>query len=169
MTMGGRICVMKDGVIQQVDTPLNIYDNPANMFVAGFIGTPPMNFFRGELKLNDACLTFAGKTFALPIHTPEYREKLLAYTGQEMVFGIRPEDIDSEQAKNTPGAPRITAKVEVVEPMGSETFVYLDTGAETFIAKVDPHKPLEVGTEVTLPLDLEKAHIFTIDAGKTIV
>ncbi len=169
MTMGNRICVMKDGVVQQVDTPLNIYDNPANMFVAGFIGTPPMNFFGGELKLNGACLTFAGKTFALPIHTPEYREKLLPYAGQKMVFGIRPEDIDSEQAQSTPGTPRITAKVEVVEPMGSETFVYLNTGNETFTAKTDPHKSIEVGTEVTLSLDLGKAHIFTADNGKTIV
>ncbi|MFA6715538.1 MAG: ABC transporter ATP-binding protein [Victivallaceae bacterium] len=169
MTMGDRICVMKDGIVQQVDTPLNIYDNPANMFVAGFIGTPPMNFFRGKLKVNGKGLTFAGKTFTLPIRTPEHREKLLPYKGRDVVFGIRPEDIDSERAKSTPEAPRISAKVEVVEPMGSETFVYLDTESETFTAKIDPHKPVKVGTEVSLPLDLKKAHIFTADDEKTVL
>ena len=169
MTMGDRICVMKDGVIQQVDTPLALYDHPANVFVASFIGTPPMNFFRGKLQLNNDILSFVGETFELPINIEEHREKLLPHVNQKVVFGIRPEDIDAESTKSDTSAPQITAQVEVVEPMGSETCVYLRIGTESFIAKVDPHKPLTVGEKVALPLNLKKAHIFKQEDGQAVL
>jgi multiple sugar transport system ATP-binding protein len=169
MTMGDRICVMKDGVIQQVDTPLEIYDHPANIFVASFIGTPPMNLFRGKLQLKNNILTFVGETFELPIDLKEHREKLLPHVGEEVTFGIRPEDLDAESTNNDISIPQITAEVEVVEPMGSETCVYLRTGTESFIAKVDPHKPMTVGEKIALPVNLKKAHIFKQDNGEALL
>jgi multiple sugar transport system ATP-binding protein len=167
--MGDRICVMKDGVIQQVDTPLALYDHPANIFVASFIGTPPMNLFQGKLQLNNDILSFVAETFELPLNIEEQREKLLPHVNQKVVFGIRPEDIDAESTKSDTSAPQITAAVEVVEPMGSETCVYLRIGTESFIAKVDPHKPLTVGEKVALPLNLKKAHIFKQEDGQAVL
>ncbi|MBO5958578.1 MAG: sn-glycerol-3-phosphate ABC transporter ATP-binding protein UgpC, partial [Lentisphaeria bacterium] len=125
MTMGDRICVMKDGVIQQVDTPLNIYDNPVNVFVAGFIGTPPMNIFPVRLEDRDGKLFFEAGALSVPM-LPDWRSKLEPYAGKSIIFGVRPEDIGSEQAEIFGSAATIRAKVEVMEPMGAETYLYLD-------------------------------------------
>lgn len=170
MTMGDRICVMKDGVIQQVDTPLAIYDTPANLFVASFIGTPPMNFFKGQIIEADEKLMFLADVFELPLTNPSWREKLSAYIEKPVVFGIRPEDIDSESVERNPsGLTTIKAVVEVLEPMGSETYVYLRSGKESFIAKVDAHKNIKVGEELVLPLNLNKAHFFDATTENLIV
>ena len=170
MTMGDRICVMKDGFIQQVDTPLAIYDNPANLFVAGFIGTPPMNFFKGRIIEVDGKLLFVADMFELPLTNPAWREKLSAYVEKPVVFGIRPEDIDSEgAARDSSDSPAIKAAVEVLEPMGSETYVYLRIGEESFIAKVDAHKTVKAGEEIVLPLNMNKAHIFDAATENLIV
>jgi multiple sugar transport system ATP-binding protein len=167
MTMGDRICVMKDGVIHQVDEPTTLYDNPANKFVAGFIGTPPMNFFNGRIVPKDGAIAFAegGFEFAVP---PEWRETLAAYTNREICFGIRPEDVGSDQADHNGKTPRIKATVEVVEPMGSETYVYLATGQNTFIARMDSHRHPRVGEVIELTLFLGKAHFFDSATEQTI-
>ena len=159
MTMGDRICVMKDGIIQQVDTPLHIYDNPANIFVAGFIGTPPMNFFNGHLEKVGEDIFF--KTHTLSIRLPkEWNAKAEDYLNKDVVFGIRPEEIGSERAEAEENAQRMKAKVEVMEPMGAETYLYLDTGDKTScIARIDAHRKVIIGQEVNLALSLATAHI----------
>ncbi len=163
MTMGDRICVMKDGLVQQVADPLNLYDQPVNKFVAGFIGTPPMNFFEGKIVGRGEKVFFVEDTFEIEI--PEvWREACGKHLDQAVSFGIRPENMGSDQAETTPGMPKIRARVEVVEPMGSETYVYLNTGVNNFIARVDAHRRIRVGEEVELAVYLPKTHCFD---GKT--
>lgn len=160
MTMGDRICVMKDGIIQQVDTPLHIYDTPANIFVAGFIGTPPMNFFYGHVEKDASGLYF--KTPNVSVRLPkEWHAKAEEYIDREVVFGIRPEEIGSERAEAEPDPQRLKAKVEVMEPMGAETYLYLDTGDKnTSIARIDAHRKVAIGQDVNLALSLSTAHLF---------
>ena len=170
MTMGDRICVMKDGKVQQVDTPLNIYDRPANTFVAEFIGTPPMNIFRGVVQRRGTSLVF--KNAAMEILLPEgWKEAALPYAERELLFGIRPEEIGSELI--VPGrAPVIRAHVDVIEPMGAETFLYLDVPTDngnTCIARVDAHKLVKVGELLELPLRFDNAHLFDPESTQILV
>ena len=161
MTMGDRICVMKDGVIQQIDTPLNIYDKPANTFVAGFIGTPPMNIFKGTLASENGALVFkAGSAISIPLPA-DWKASVESYVGKDILFGIRPEDIGSERAETDANAPSISAKVEVREPMGAETYLHLDTGVDTpCVARVEAHIGAKVGETITLKLAMAGAHVF---------
>jgi len=170
MTMGDRICVMKDGLIQQVDTPLEIYDKPANVFVAGFIGTPPMNIFNGDLIVNSAGkFVFKTATFEIPL-PDSWKPSIESFANKPVIFGIRPEDIGSERAESEAGAPVLQAKVDVMEPMGAETYLYLDTGVKaTCIARVDAHRKLKVGETVEFKLLLNKAHLFNSETEKRIV
>ncbi len=158
MTMGDRICVMKDGIIQQVADPITLYDTPANLFVAGFIGTPPMNFFKGELIDINGKIGFRESTFefALP---DDWQDKLKDLDTPNVVFGIRPEDIGSEQS-HADNYPKIKAEVEVIEPMGAETYLYLNTGSHSFIARVDAHTKVKVGGTIELPIYMPKSHLF---------
>ena len=166
MTMGDRICVMKDGVIHQVDTPMNIYDRPANTFVAGFIGTPPMNIFRGTVQRHGSRLIF--RNSVMSIQLPEgWKESALPFAEKEILFGIRPEELGAEQSTAV-GCQVISARVDVIEPMGAETFLYLDVPTEngnTCIARVDAHKAVKVGETLDLPLRFDNAHLF--DPGST--
>jgi len=169
MTMGDRICVMKDGLIQQVATPLDLYDKPANVFVAGFIGTPPMNFFKGSLIHREGQYIFRGsENLEIPL-ADEWKEKIESFVNQEVVFGIRPEDIGSERAELNPASPRVKAKIEVMEPMGAETYLYLDTGnSSSCIARVDAHREADVGDELSLAIYMPKAHLFDAKTEKLI-
>ncbi|MCP3968354.1 MAG: sn-glycerol-3-phosphate ABC transporter ATP-binding protein UgpC [Lentisphaerae bacterium] len=167
MTMGDRICVMKDGLIQQVDNPLNLYDNPANLFVAGFIGTPPMNFFHGVLVSKSDGLYFKEETFELKM-LKEWEERLTPYADKKIVFGIRPEDICWSKTEDG-DYPSIEAEVEVMEPMGCETYLYMNTGAHSFIARVEAHNKFHVGDKVQLPLFMPKVHIFDSASEDVIV
>ena len=159
MTMGDRICVMKDGVIQQVDTPLAIYDNPANLFVAGFIGTPPTNFLHGRIADRDGRLVFENDRLSIPLRE-DWSSRIRDRVGGQIVLGVRPEDIGSSRA--VAGAPTITATAVVIEPMGAETYLHLSLGdgTDTFLAKVSPRLPVKVGEAVTLAVDLSNAHLF---------
>ena len=168
MTMGDRIVVMKDGIVQQVAEPTSLYDDPVNTFVAGFIGTPPMNFFYGALERRNERLVFNEGTFEMEMQ-PEWTEKLGPEIGKEIVFGVRPEDIGSATAEATPGLPKIRAKLEVVEPMGAETFLYLNTGEHSFIARIDPHRKCRVGDELELAVSLAKARVFDKESTQAIV
>jgi multiple sugar transport system ATP-binding protein len=173
MTMGDRICVMKDGHIMQVATPLDLYNQPANMFVAGFIGSPPMNFFNGTLEAASGGLKFVETN---PTGTPVVimlDEKLSArgraFIGKPVVFGIRPEDAQDSLTVVNPGADRtIEVKVEVSEPMGAETYLYLTTGASNFIARVRPTDRFESGQKVKITLRLENAHLFDAETGQVL-
>ncbi|MDD3116725.1 MAG: sn-glycerol-3-phosphate ABC transporter ATP-binding protein UgpC [Victivallaceae bacterium] len=167
MTMGDRICVMKDGRIFQVDSPVNIYDNPANVFVAGFIGTPPMNFFNGRIEARDGKIFFLEDSFSLEL--PDlWKDKLDPYNAKNVVFGIRPENISWERGLSDYEA-EVTSLVEVIEPMGAETYMYMDTGFHPFIARVDAHHPFKVGEKISLFFDLSRAHVFDAKTEMIIV
>jgi multiple sugar transport system ATP-binding protein len=168
MTMGDRIVVMKDGLIQQVASPTELYDNPNNAFVAGFIGTPPMNFFNAHIERRDGKLVLKEDTFALAL-PDQWKDKLESYADKEVIFGLRPEHVGSPTAESTEGAPKIQASVEVIEPMGSETYLYMNTGTNDFIARVDSHRRCEVGDKLDLAIMLGKAHIFDKETTNLIV
>jgi multiple sugar transport system ATP-binding protein len=168
MTMADRIVVMKDGIVQQVDTPLNIYDRPANLFVAGFIGTPPMNFFNGRIEKEGDALFFKEENMKIVLPT-KWKDDILSYSGKNVVLGVRPEDIGSPEAENRPDMPKIRAKIEVIEPMGAETYLYLNTGSQAFISRIDAHRNVLVGDYIDLATLNTKAHVFDADTAKIIV
>lgn len=159
MTMADRIVIMKDGIIQQVDEPLNVYNSPANLFVAGFIGTPPMNIFHGSLQRRDDQLVFRSDVLDIPL-PKAWEEKCAASVDQSVAFGIRPEDLGSEAAEKMADAPRIKATIEVVEPMGSETYLYLSAGEHSFISRISSQHRVTVGETLELPMVMERAHLF---------
>ena len=167
MTMADRIVIMKDGLIQQVDEPLNVYDNPANLFVASFIGTPPMNSFTGLIKRDGDKLIFFDDLISVELPA-SWKTKAEPYIDRRVVFGIRPEDLGSEEAEQHVDNQKITAKIEVVEPMGSETYLYLTTGPHNFIARVDAHRKVSVGESVTLGCTMNKAHLFDAETEMAI-
>jgi len=158
MTMGDRIVVMKDGVIQQVAPPQELYDYPANLFVAGFIGSPTMNFLRG--RLSPDAKEFDGGTFtlSLPDHLSGAARE---YGGKEMVLGIRPENIHADpEFLAAHDGPRIPARIEVVEPLGSEIYLYLSSGENQITARVEPHLRFRSGENISLAVDADKVHLF---------
>lgn len=159
MTMASRIVIMKDGFIQQVGSPIEVYDNPENMFVASFIGSPAMNFFNVTYK--DGYIT---NNKQINMEVPAPYQKVLndrGYNGKELVFGIRPEDIHTEQLMlDAYQANNITATVTVSELLGAETMLYLNADDTEFIARVDKRDYSEAGSEVTIVFDLNKGHFF---------
>jgi multiple sugar transport system ATP-binding protein len=165
MTMGDRICVMKDGNIMQVAAPLELYNHPQNLFVAGFIGSPPMNFFKGTVKRAGNHVSFVeANTKGTPI-TVQLSEalaaKAAAYVDKPLVLGIRPEDVQDSLTLSAPNpAHTVEVTVEVSEPMGAETYLYLDTGAHSFIARVRPTDRFEVNQKVKVTLRMDTAHLF---------
>ncbi len=160
MTMGTRIAVLKDGVLQQVDTPQTLYDWPANMFVGGFIGSPAMNFFEVQINRSDGRLCAQSNTLRLPI-PPDHWPALDGWIGRTVMLGIRPEDIaDAEFAAPDRRTAACDARVDVVELMGNEVFLYLLDGAQTFIARVDSRTRARVGNTVTLAINLDRLHFF---------
>jgi len=169
MTMGDRIVVMKDGVIQQVADPISLYDQPRNMFVAGFIGSPPMNFINGTLQQRDGGVWFIEDGPGLSLHAPAtLAAKLTDHLQKPVVFGIRPEDI-KHTITGADAATSCTATVDVVEPMGAEIFLYLNTAKHTFIARVNPHDKAQVGQKLQVTFDLNKAHFFDHATEQVIV
>ena len=161
MTMASRIAVMKDGLLQQIDTPQRLYDHPNNVFVAGFIGSPSMNFFDATLTEVDGHLEI--NTGGFRIVVPEEKAKDWAqFKGREVIFGIRPEDIHARPYV-PPGILEsdIQSTVDVTELMGNEIFLYLMTSDDKqYIARVDPRVRTEPGDTLDLALNMENAHIF---------
>ena len=162
MTMGDRIVVMKDGFIQQVDTPQNLYDYPVNQFVAGFMGSPQMNFIDAKLgKAGESfTLTFGGCT--IPIPPEKAKDKGLEdYVGKEVVFGIRPEDVhDEPEFLQKAGGAHVTCDVEVTELMGAETYLYLNCEGSPVTARVDPATTAKSGDKCQIAFDLHRMHLF---------
>lgn len=160
MTMADRIAVMNKGYVQQLDTPQTLYDYPANLFVAGFIGSPSMNFFNAKIKIDGDKAYVFNDDFCVEI--PESRKK--AYMGMHMkdiIFGIRPENIHNpEYCPANIIKASIKAKVDVTELMGNEIFVYALSGNTQFVARVDPRSRYKVGDEVELTMDMTNFHIF---------
>ena len=169
MTMGDRIVVMKDGLIQQVAPPLELYDRPVNKFVAGFIGSPPMNFFEGKLEQKNGGIFFNEGRFSVRVEDL-HAAKLTSRIGQDIHFGVRPEDV-ADVLYTTSANPdhQLKARVEVVEPMGAEIFLYLNTGKHSFIARVGVHANVEVNQEMTLVFNMKKSHFFDPKTGETVV
>ena len=171
MTMATRIVVMKDGLIQQVDTPQNLYDSPVNMFVAGFIGTPQMNFINGTLvkKEDEVYFEFEGNSIKVPAEKAN-NPALAEYIGQEVVVGIRPENIHDEPAQLS-ACPDSTvdAYVDVTELMGSEIYLYITIGETNLTARVSPRSTAKAGDTIKIALEVAKMHIFDKDTEKCIV
>ncbi len=160
MTMGDRIVVMKDGEIQQMATPIELYDHPVNKFVAGFIGTPPMNFIDGKIEQENGRVYFNEGTFKIAL-SDEMSKAVQGREKGEITFGIRPEDIMDVAEVSDPNEDLcVTSRVEVVEPLGAESFWYLTTGRTSFIAKVGAHLKAEVNSDKRVVFSLEKAHLF---------
>jgi multiple sugar transport system ATP-binding protein len=161
MTMGNRIVVMKDGIVQQIDAPLKLYNEPVNLFVAGFLGSPPMNFIHGRLSTAGDSIVFKemeGGTISIKV--PK-RDSLSAFVGKEVIMGIRPEDVDLLASGKAPGDTTFQAVVDIVEPMGAETNFYIQTGAHTVISRsqaaVDQR---EVGHRLQFEIKADKVHLF---------
>ena len=184
MTMGTRIVVMKDGFMQQVDTPQNLYDYPINLFVAGFIGTPQMNFFDALItgSKNEVYVEFGGDRILLPKEKVDLIYELDKYlnTGKEVKIGIRPEDLsDDERFVGKDGNPVITVKVDVVEMLGAETLLYCQLSdvdenesivdAQNMIAKVDARSTSKRGEKVKLSVDVKHCHLFDKETEMTIL
>ena len=160
MTLADRIVVMKDGYVQQIGTPYELYFNPANVFVAGFIGEPPMNFVRGTVR--NGKLAFGNQQLDL---SHKLGKKLSDYEGKSIVFGFRPESIDLRSREDSY---RINADVELTEMLGDNTNVYIDVDGEKAILKVDPHDTPEVDSKLDFCIPYENVYLFDGETEKVI-
>lgn len=189
MTMGDRVVVLKDGLLQQADTPQALYDNPANMFVAGFIGSPAMNLFESQLEMGDSAHIRVGESkLALTPSVLAARPSLAAYAGKRIIAGIRPDDCYDAALRPEYGA-RIRADVQLLESLGSEIVAHLDVGARladtgdpdleelatesedartAFLARFSPHSRIKVGEAIDMAVDADKLHFFDPDTGTAI-
>ena len=162
MTLGTRIVVMKDGIVQQVDTPQNLYNTPCNQFVAGFIGSPQMNFMDALVNVNGNDVTLKVGEHVLKV--PASKKQALidgGYDGKTVVLGIRPEDVHDSQAfiSNSPESV-IKSKIKVYELLGAEVFLYFDLEGTQMTARVNPRTTLRTGDDAVFALDMEKIHLF---------
>ena len=170
MTMGDRIVCMKDGFVQQVDTPQNLYERPCNQFVAGFMGTPQMNFIDATIVRsgNDYGIHFGNYTIPLP-ESKNKKNILSHFVGKEVVLGIRPEDVhDEPEFLERSEESIIEAQVEITELMGNEIYIYLNIEGTSAIARVDPSSTAEAGEVIEIAFDVEKIHIFDKETERTI-
>src|SRR5579875_100162 len=168
MTMGDRIVVMKDGVVQQVDTPLNLYEKPANLFVAGFIGSPAMNFVEVKLAKQDGKIIVDGGVFHAEV-PPEYVPKLADWVGRSVIFGIRPEDIYDRAFSPISDGAVLRATVDVHEPLGSDVILYLSAGDHSIVARVDARTQARMGQAAEVVMDMKKMHVFNPETHMAIL
>jgi len=167
MTMGDRIVVLKDGLIQQIGTPLGLYNRPINRFVAGFIGSPQMNIMKSTIKELGGRLVADEGDFSVALEGNAVN-RMRAYLGKDVLLGIRPEDmvVTDRQVE----AQTLTARVEVVEPLGAEILLYVSTKQhESIIVRIPPHHEFKVGDTATFKPNIEKIHFFDIETEKAIV
>ena len=160
MTMASRIAVINKGLLQQIDTPQTLYDFPNNLFVAGFIGSPAMNFFPAHLRKDGNDLVVDGGSFKVKV--PEHRKAAYQTSvDKAIIFGIRPENIhDSNFVPPNTDVVKVPIKVDVTELMGNEIFLYLVSGKNTFVSRVDPRSNLRVGQQAEVAFDMDSFHIF---------
>ncbi len=168
MTMASRIAVISKGILQQIDTPQQLYDFPNNLFVAGFIGSPAMNFFPATLKVQDGKLFVDAKSFAVEVPA----DRVKAYEpaiGRNVIFGLRPEDIYNPEFV-APGivAQPVDADIEVVELMGNEIFVYMKNGEHSFVARIDPRSRYHMGQKAGVIFNVANMHLFDSETEKAI-
>lgn len=169
MTMGDKIVIMKDGEVQQIDSPLNLYNKPINKFVGGFIGSPSMNFIEGEIKY-DGSLKFISKRNSLTIPLLNGFEKSLkGFVDKKVMLGIRPEDIyDLKNGNQIVNSVRVEAELEVVEPMGNEIFLYFQLDGEQITARVSAREKPRAGENISLLFDTAKIHFFELENERRI-
>jgi multiple sugar transport system ATP-binding protein len=168
MTMASRIAVMKDGVLQQLDSPQNLYSRPNNIFVAGFIGSPAMNFFDSKLTRPDGklCIDAGAFSFEIP------NDKAAAYqshVGHNVILGIRPEDVhDPNFVPNDIHTALVPSRVEVTELMGNEVYLYMITGDKNFVGRVDPRTQARIGSDLQVAFNLDNMHLFDKETEQAI-
>ncbi len=168
MTMASRIVVIHLGKLQQIDTPQNLYDHPVNLFVAGFIGSPSMNFFNATLRKEGDKLLVDANSFTVEV--PENRrEAYMPHAGKSVIFGLRPEDVHDPkyEAPNIVGQ-SAEAKVEVTELMGNEIFVFFKNGGHDFVGRIDPRTNFTMGDSVHVTLNMANMHIFDTETEEII-
>jgi multiple sugar transport system ATP-binding protein len=168
MTMASRIAVMNYGLLMQVDTPQNLYDRPDNLFVAGFIGSPAMNFFNAQMAKEGEDTVIQTDSFKVKV-PEDRREALQGYLGKEVIFGLRPEDIhDPNFAPPRIISQEVQASVDLTELMGNEIFLFLKSDADEFVARVDPRTSYQMGETVTIALNMANMHIFDKETEQVI-
>ncbi|MCG8349157.1 MAG: ABC transporter ATP-binding protein [Chloroflexales bacterium] len=171
MTMGNRIAVMREGILQQLDTPQTLYDHPANMFVAGFIGSPSMNFFEAKLdRSNGGLVVDIPGAFHIPVPANKM-EAIGSHAGKDIYFGIRPEDVHDAHyvPRGVDESACVQTNVDVVEPMGSEIYAYIEQGGKEFIGRFDPRSAVRTGHAVDIVFDMDKMHIFDRETERALV
>jgi len=166
MTMGDRIVVMKDGLVQQVGEPMELYMKPANRFVAGFIGSPTMNFIVVNVRESDGRLYVEAEDLCLPV-TETQAKALTAHKGRQVLLGIRPDDFSEGGPSDAEGA--VMAKVLVVQPIGSQTYLDVKVGSHDMLASVDPRTRVKARQEATLKVNLDNLHFFDLSTEKAIL
>ena len=170
MTLGTRITIMKQGYIQQVDHPITVYDHPSNMFVAGFVGSPAMNFINGMIRKEDGKFVFVTDAFKvwLPDNLYDEFEKL---QDKDWILGIRPEDVLDKQTAMylKKDFNFLEAEVEFSEVLGSENFIHMRLGEVRFVSKVDAHIIPKIGEKMSVAMDLRKMHLFDRTTTKKII
>ena len=170
MTMGDRIVVMLDGVIQQIASPLELYHRPVNKFVAGFIGSPPMNFLNGSIHAENGAMRFVDEGNHLSLEVAQdHRDALNSYVGKKVIFGLRPESFIENRSQQVVDGKSLSANVEVVEPMGSEIYLYLDIAGQTMTARIDTTVEPAVNQAHVLDVAMNDAHYFDVGSEATIV
>jgi multiple sugar transport system ATP-binding protein len=170
MTMGTRIAVMRDGIMQQLDAPQVLYDRPANMFVAGFIGSPSMNFFDAKLTRGDGGMQVDTGGFRVPVPST-HQSDLGKYIDRPVYFGIRPEDV--HDSRFVPSGVDVTnpiqTQVTVTEPMGSEVYAFVEKGGKEFVGRLDPRTSARAGQPLDIVLDMSRMHIFDRETETALV
>jgi multiple sugar transport system ATP-binding protein len=182
MTMGDRIAVMRDGVLQQLDTPQRLFNNPTNIFVAGFIGSPAMNLINMtvEQRNTDVYLTSpgTGEEKALNLRVPDrYRNAVSEYVGKQITFGLRPQDIHDarfakgmlDEGENPEDLIVVRTRVDVVEPMGSEVYLYLLHGQYSYVSRVDARTEVQPGSALDVAFNMDKMHAFDPETQQSIL
>ncbi|MEM8598716.1 MAG: sn-glycerol-3-phosphate ABC transporter ATP-binding protein UgpC [Bacteroidota bacterium] len=168
MTMGDRIVVLKDGYVQQIAPPLELYDRPANQFVAGFIGSPSMNFFKGHLEAGGSGAVFRSGSVSIPL-ADRHLSVARAAVGKALTLGVRPEDIylDGFVPEGRATSPMV-GRLDVVEPMGNEIFTYATVDGATVVARIEPAPLPTRGEAVTFRVHQDKVHLFDAETEKTL-
>ena len=170
MTMADRIFIMNKGVVQQIGAPMEVYAKPANRFIAGFIGSPAMNFIDATVDAGDGGLFISAGGFRVKV--PEsFQPRLETHVGRQVVFGVRPEDIAAhDAASGSDNGCTVTMRADVVETLGSEIFAHLTCGEDYIVARMNvPESPLRVGETLQVDLKMAKTHVFDADTSQTII
>jgi multiple sugar transport system ATP-binding protein len=170
MTMGTRIAVMRDGIMQQLDAPQVLYDRPSNMFVAGFIGSPSMNFFDAKLVRGDGGMQVDTGGFRIPVPAT-HQTDLGKYLDRPVYFGIRPEDV--HDSRYVPSGVDVSAPIQtqvtVTEPMGSEVYAFVEKAGKEFVGRLDPRTTARAGQPLDIVLDMSRMHIFDRETETALV